>query len=574
MKIAVYTITKNEEQFIKRWADSCAEADYRLIVDTGSTDNTVAEAIANGCHVGSIAIRPWRFDDARNASLALIPEDIDYCIALDADEVLIPGWREAIERVKPSVTRPRYKYVWSWNPDGSEGLTYSGDKIHARHHYRWKHPVHEVIKCTGNEVQGWVDLQIHHHPDHSKSRSQYLPLLEQAVREDPSDDRNRFYLGRELMFNRRNEDAEIHLRKHLELSGWAAERATCMRYLGRVTGNKEHWLLRACGEAPDRREPWVELAQFYYDKKDWMSVLAACHRALAIKEKPLEYLCEADSWGALPHDLASIAAWHVGLRDEATAQCSEALRIDPNNERIEANYLFFTGQKRKPKVDVVIPTKSNMDGLRRLVAEISEDPAVGKSAIIGDGHMAMTTLGGQVWPRNVVLLGVQPETGIHRMWNAALNHLKSDNYVAFVNDDVIATSDTLSQIVAEMERHPNIGLMCPRYDERPMSDIPLAVSSTCRGRYDGTGGLAGFFMVLRPNLRNIWRFDERMKWWYGDDDLLRWVTDIQGYQAAIASTARCFENSSWTINNDPPSNFASIVEQDAEIFRLKWGLGA
>lgn len=133
-----------------------------------------------------------------------------------------------------------------------------------------------------------------------------MPLLEQAVREDPNDDRNRFYLGRELMFNRRNEEAEVHLRKHLELSGWAAERATCMRYLGRVTGNREHWLLRACAEAPDRREPWVELAQFYYDQKQWMSCLSSCLRALSITMKPLEYLCEADSWGSLPHDLASI----------------------------------------------------------------------------------------------------------------------------------------------------------------------------------------------------------------------------------------------------------------------------
>lgn len=111
MKIAVYTITKNEEQFIKRWADSCADADHRLIVDTGSTDNTVSEAIASGCSVASIAIKPWRFDDARNAALALLPEDIDYCIALDADEVLVPGWRQALEKVAADVTRPRYKYV-------------------------------------------------------------------------------------------------------------------------------------------------------------------------------------------------------------------------------------------------------------------------------------------------------------------------------------------------------------------------------------------------------------------------------------------------------------------------------
>jgi len=41
MRIAVYTIAKNEEQFVQRWAESTADADHRLILDTGSTDNTL-----------------------------------------------------------------------------------------------------------------------------------------------------------------------------------------------------------------------------------------------------------------------------------------------------------------------------------------------------------------------------------------------------------------------------------------------------------------------------------------------------------------------------------------------------
>lgn len=339
MKIAVYTITKNEERFIKRWADSCVEADFRLIVDTGSTDATVEEARRNGCEVASICINPWRFDDARNASLALVPTDIDFCIALDADEILQSGWREALERIPLNVTRPRYKYVWSWNSDGVEGLTYSGDKIHARKNYRWVHPVHEVLTCTAQEVQSFCHgLEIHHHPDSSKSRSQYLPLLELAVRERPGDDRNQFYLGREYMFNGQNENAERHLLRHLELSTWDAERATAMRYLSRVTPKREHWLLRACAEAPNRREPWVELARFYYESQMWSSCLGACERALSVKEKPLEYLCEAEAWGATPHDLASIASWYLGMPEKSLMHSRSAIALAPNDSRITGNY--------------------------------------------------------------------------------------------------------------------------------------------------------------------------------------------------------------------------------------------
>ena len=94
MKIAVYAICKNEEQFVKRFCESAKEADLILIADTGSTDNTVIEARACGATVYEIAITPWRFDKARDAALALIPRDIDVCIALDLDEMLQPGWRD------------------------------------------------------------------------------------------------------------------------------------------------------------------------------------------------------------------------------------------------------------------------------------------------------------------------------------------------------------------------------------------------------------------------------------------------------------------------------------------------
>lgn len=345
MKIAVYTITKNEEHFIKRWADSCSDADYRLVVDTGSTDNTVDVARQNGCQVASITVKPWRFDDARNAALSLLPGGIDYCIALDADEILVDGWRDHFNNLDTSVTRPRYKYVWSWNPDGSEGLVYSGDKIHARHGYRWKHPVHEVIKPVGIEKQGWFGLEIHHHPDSSKSRSQYLPLLEIAVQEDPNDDRNRFYLGREYMFNNMKEKATEHLLKHLELSTWKPERATAMRYLSRVTNERYSWLLKACAESPDRREPWVELAGFYYQNQRWLECLAAVESALEIKEKPLEYLCEAESWGSYPYDLGTVAAWQVGMIDKAIEHCQKACDLEPNNERLTKNLEMLQSHK-------------------------------------------------------------------------------------------------------------------------------------------------------------------------------------------------------------------------------------
>jgi glycosyltransferase involved in cell wall biosynthesis len=342
MKIAVYTIAKNEEQFVQRWADSCKDADHRFILDTGSTDNTRQAAIDAGVGVLSRQFDPWRFDHARNFSLACLPDDIDLCISLDMDEVLQPGWRQALEQLPAGVTRPRYKYVWSWNPDGTEGLTYGGDKIHARHGYTWKHPVHEVLKPDGVETQQWCDLQIHHHPDHSKSRSQYLPLLKLAVEEDPRDDRNQFYLAREYFFHGETGLAQYHFSEHLKLSQWQPERAASYRYLAKMRPDSaEHHLYKAIAEDHSRRESWVALAVVYHDKKDWVACRHACAMALQITEKPMDYLCEGDAWGWLPHDLMAISCHHLGNTDEAFFHGSTAVAIAPTDQRLQANLEWY-----------------------------------------------------------------------------------------------------------------------------------------------------------------------------------------------------------------------------------------
>jgi len=352
MKIAVYTIALNEKQFVRTWYESAKEADYLLIADTGSTDGTIEEARSLGINVVSISIKPWRFDDARNASLSLLPADVDFCIALDMDEVLVPGWRKHLERVSKDTTRPRYKYTWNWNEDGSPGLQYGGDKIHSRHGYRWRHPVHEVLsKDRIDEVQTWIhNLEIHHHADNSKPRSQYMPLLAQSVKEDPTDDRNAFYYVRELFFYGQLDEAKEEFERHLSLpkAVWKPERAASMRYISKIMQeftDKEAWLKKAINEAPDRREPYVELAKLYYENNRWFDCLDVAEKAIEITEKPLEYLCEEFAWGYAPWDYAAIAAHNLGLSDKAIQYGTKAVELSPNDIRLSTNLVFYSKEQ-------------------------------------------------------------------------------------------------------------------------------------------------------------------------------------------------------------------------------------
>lgn len=351
LKIAVYTITKNEEQFIERWAKSAKDADLLLIADTGSTDRTIEVAKENGIQVHEICVTPWRFDHARNASLALIPRDMDICICLDADEVMEPGWREEIERVwVPGTTHLRYKFDWSL------GIVFYSEKIHARHGYYWHHPCHEHIRADLRIQEVWAHtdfLLITHHPDPTKSRGHYMETLELSVKEDPHCPRNAFYYARELYFHNRYEEAIEALGRYLKMpeATWVNDRCYAMRVTGQcyaALGDQavaESWYHKAAAEAPHTREPWVALAKLYYEQHKWAESYGAAMRALSIKNKELVYTTEQASWGPLPHDYAAIAAYRLGMKEAAIEQGRLACELDPEDKRLQENLLWYTGEK-------------------------------------------------------------------------------------------------------------------------------------------------------------------------------------------------------------------------------------
>ena len=350
MKIVVYAICKNEIKFVDRWMDSMGEADEIVVLDTGSTDGTAARLRARGARVSEAIIAPWRFDAARNRSLALVPEDADICVCTDLDEVFHPAWRAALEQAwTPEAQQARYRYTWSFQPDGREGVVFWYEKIHSRRGWQWIHPVHEILARTDGQsavrqitVPG---IQLDHHPDSSKSRSQYLPLLELSVQETPEDDRSMHYLGREYFFYGRWDNCIATLQRHLSMptAVWADERAASMRYIAKAYQQKSApeqaraWFLRAAAQAPHLREPWMDLALMCYRQENWDGVLYFTGAALAITVRPDTYISEADAWGPLPHDLRCQAYFRTGRTGLALDEAKKALVLSPTDPRLASN---------------------------------------------------------------------------------------------------------------------------------------------------------------------------------------------------------------------------------------------
>jgi len=346
LKIAVYTIALNEQQHVQRWAESAAAADYRIIADTGSSDTTVTLARDLGVTVYDIRIRPWRFDHARTAALALVPEDVTVCVSLDMDEVLEPGWREEIQRVwRDNTTRLRYPFDWG------RGIRFYYEKIHHRWGYHWHHPCHEYPQSDLRtlEVYAHTDqLLVSHLPDDTKSRGQYLDLLKLSVKEDPYCPRNAFYYARELTFYRRWSEALVELDRYLNLPNlWHNEKSYALRLKSQCLqwlGQKESALTalqQAVLAAPKTREPWVDLAEFYNSQGNYHLAEFAAESALVIQQRELVYTCDPTVWGARPWDALAVSQYYQQKLTLALESGQQACELEPNIERLQKNLEYY-----------------------------------------------------------------------------------------------------------------------------------------------------------------------------------------------------------------------------------------
>lgn len=341
------------------------EADYIVVLDTGSTDNTV-ELLQNDPRVTRVEqkiIDPWRFDVARNESMELCPDDANILVSTDFDELFEPGWADKMRElwVDGDTTRLHYTYAWSHNDLGEPQDVFIYDKAHTRD-YHWIFPVHEVLYPLDPEhfVEHMVDagrsVYLHHYQDTEKPRRYYFELLEMGVQENPGNSHVSMLLAREYFLQKRYEEA---YEKYLDCLNMPEIREPYRKLvlletigkLGDLCTIKQdydkaiEYYNMFIKEDKTYREPYFCMGEIYNQRG--MYAMAKAIVELGIKEsyQHFDWVERKDNWLNKADDILAVSDYYLGDIDSALQHGAISARHNPNDIRILKNYIVFLEEK-------------------------------------------------------------------------------------------------------------------------------------------------------------------------------------------------------------------------------------
>lgn len=378
---SVVLIAKNEQQTLPRLAASLMEFQSRggeiLLVDTGSTDNTVPVAKSLGMTVHEVGSRfVLKVDDdlasrvnkrfvcrgepnllakgdkifdysaARNYAASLAKNDM---IAMpDCDEYYTQFDLDAVAfAIESGAERLEYDFVFSHDAEGRPLIEFTHSKFYSRAKLHWEGVIHEVLHGDAMQVKLPPELlKLEHGQNLHTDRSGYMRGLAYACFKNPEDERNSHYFGRELYYTRKHNNSAIReLSRHIAMeSAYKAERAQSAIYIGlcyEALGNTQTQSYQdALKIDPSRRAAWLKLAWIAFAKGDAQAVACYAQAALAVKRDSF-YANVRSDYEETPHILLYWAYPRLGEREEGKKHYNIAAGFAPKDESVVRDRVFF-----------------------------------------------------------------------------------------------------------------------------------------------------------------------------------------------------------------------------------------
>lgn len=346
IRISACLIAKNESKHLARCLSSIqGRVDEIIVVDTGSTDDTIAIAERFGATLGHFS---WcdDYSAARNESLRLATGH--WILWLDADEEITP---ESWNIIYEAVTRPQFGgYCLRINNllDVRGASTYThapvrlfrklpGTQFTGRIHEQITPSIDAAgLPCA--DLQGASITHYGYQPDSMQEKNKIertISMLEREVRENPEDAFHWFNLANAFSVGGRLKECETASRQCLKrLDPSSSFGATAYQILASALIGQSRFneAIAICNEAESKNFGSIpvlfEKAHAQFRARDFESALQSIHNCLST-EWPIG---ETGDYGIVTHKgfvLKAQILIELNRVDEALALTSQALQVDP-----------------------------------------------------------------------------------------------------------------------------------------------------------------------------------------------------------------------------------------------------
>lgn len=349
--ISLCMIVRDEEDVLGRCLESVKDlVDEIVIVDTGSKDHT--REIARH-FTENLYDFPWIDDFAAARNFSFSHAACEYCMWLDADDVITPPERQKFLQVKealgPDVDVAMLRYNTGFDAQGRVTFSYFRERIvRNRAGMLWKGAVHEIIETRG-KVR-YFDCGIAHkklHPsDPDRNLRIFEKLLEQGAALDP---RQQFYYGRELYYHQRCGEALKVFTAFLEEGqGWleniieaCRQCAYCWYALGEEKKALNALFSSFAYDLP-RAETCCDIGKHFLDRELWEQAAYWYERALECRRQDGRGgFVLPEAYGFLPCIQLCVCYSRLGRQEEARNYNERAAGFQPDSPAVAYNRAYF-----------------------------------------------------------------------------------------------------------------------------------------------------------------------------------------------------------------------------------------
>lgn len=341
--ICLNMIVKDESAVIERCLESVLPLiDTWVIVDTGSTDGT-QKIIKKYLRKipGKLYERPWvNFEHNRNEALNLAQGKADYILIMDADDFL--RFDEGFQF--PTLDKQLYYFSFEYG-----GTTYQRPQlIQSNLPWKWVGVLHEYLDCeipVSRDVLKGVTYVEQKEGNRSTDPEKYLKdakILEAALKKDPSNSRNTFYLAQSYRDAGMKEKALETYLKRASMQGWGEEvfyslysAALLQEQLENPYEEIVDGYTRAFMSRPNRAEPLYRLALFFRNHDNFLLGYLTASQGLTI-QKPNDLLFIESwiyEWGLLMEK--SVSAYWIGKYQECLDLSMKILHLENLPEHVK-----------------------------------------------------------------------------------------------------------------------------------------------------------------------------------------------------------------------------------------------